>query len=561
MGRTRVECAGHSVPMAPDLALPDELLFAVFIHLPLSPSGAVDLANSSRVSRRVHLVAGDRELWEAQYRARWPTGLRVHADCNWKAEYARRHAQDCQIDELLDSMVRSPRHRIQHAEAFLEFGTEAVDRLELHRRSLPREARPDSRLSREYPPWPVHVPDDWLCRAYWANEVLSLMRRLRAISDWTSLAQGRPLGFEETLAGFAAFRGGDVTEVCMSVYRHNLAFVLTPFQISDTFEALAERMRAYLKDQGIQLDGGDVRDIALGIISFMRVEGFRGADIAHYHDLSNHFLHFVLDTDRRTLPMSLACVFVALARRVGLRASPVNMPRHLFVVVDGFLDSSHISSNPDPFYLDAYSDDRPILDRQALVDFVVDLNMPPVLTDDLLVPADSVSMALRTSRNIFASVRQHDGSARTLIGSAYAAAAARAMLSDSFAERSQAAGWIAPMIRQAFPLDVGLLETTFAPLATEATYLLNIAKEVRDADEDGAPVTCKRRSHPANVNVRFRVGQVFRHRQQGYLAVVTGWDPMCEQDKSWIRAMGVDQLTRGRRQPFYHTMADDASTR
>jgi F-box-like len=211
---------------APALALPDELLFSVFIQIPLSPRGAVDLVRSSLVSRRLHLVAGDNGIWEAQYRARWHTALREHAD--WRAEYARRHVQDRQIDELLESMVQSPRHRIQHAEVCLQFGTEAVDRLELHRRSLPREAELDSRLSRKRPPWPLDVPDDWLSRSHWASELLSLMRRLRAIAEWASLAQGLPLSFEETLAGFATFRGGDVTEVCVPY--PNILFASYNFQ-------------------------------------------------------------------------------------------------------------------------------------------------------------------------------------------------------------------------------------------------------------------------------------------------------------------------------------------
>ena len=41
-----------------------------------------------------------------------------------------------------------------------------------------------------------------------------------------------------------------------------------------------------------------------------------------------------------------------------------------------------------------------------------------------------------------------------------------------------------------------------------------------------------------------------------YRGVIVGADPTCKQPESWIRAMGVDSLTHGRHQPFYHVLAD-----
>ena len=41
-----------------------------------------------------------------------------------------------------------------------------------------------------------------------------------------------------------------------------------------------------------------------------------------------------------------------------------------------------------------------------------------------------------------------------------------------------------------------------------------------------------------------------------YRGVIVGYDKTCQQSEAWIRSMGVDSLTHGRNQPFYHVLAD-----
>lgn len=49
----------------------------------------------------------------------------------------------------------------------------------------------------------------------------------------------------------------------------------------------------------------------------------------------------------------------------------------------------------------------------------------------------------------------------------------------------------------------------------------------------------------------FRLGQKVRHRVHGYRGVVCGMDPLCCESDEWAAAVGVDNLPRGRNQPFY----------
>jgi regulator of sirC expression with transglutaminase-like and TPR domain len=57
--------------------------------------------------------------------------------------------------------------------------------------------------------------------------------------------------------------------------------------------------------------------------------GFRG-DLEHYHDPRNSFLNEVLDR-RMGIPISLAVIYLEVARRIGLRVSGINFPGHFLL--------------------------------------------------------------------------------------------------------------------------------------------------------------------------------------------------------------------------------------
>ncbi|KAH7032748.1 uncharacterized protein B0I36DRAFT_361521 [Microdochium trichocladiopsis] len=61
--------------------------------------------------------------------------------------------------------------------------------------------------------------------------------------------------------------------------------------------------------------------------------------------------------------------------------------------------------------------------------------------------------------------------------------------------------------------------------------------------------------------VRYRVGDLFRHKRYRYRAVITGWDSTCQASEQWMQQMGVDSLPNGRSQSFYHVLVEDHSTR
>lgn len=52
------------------------------------------------------------------------------------------------------------------------------------------------------------------------------------------------------------------------------------------------------------------------------------------------------------------------------------------------------------------------------------------------------------------------------------------------------------------------------------------------------------------------MGTVFQHKRYSYKGVIFGWTRTCapEDGDEWIQKMGVDRLSRGRQQPFYHAL-------
>jgi regulator of sirC expression with transglutaminase-like and TPR domain len=98
--------------------------------------------------------------------------------------------------------------------------------------------------------------------------------------------------------------------------------------ITRTLDTLAEVLALRLRTRS------DTHARAMTFASWFADEaGFRGNE-EHYYDPRNSYLHEVLSR-RRGIPISLAVVAMAAARRVELRVDGVGMPGHFLVRVGG----------------------------------------------------------------------------------------------------------------------------------------------------------------------------------------------------------------------------------
>lgn len=113
----------------------------------------------------------------------------------------------------------------------------------------------------------------------------------------------------------------------------------------------------------------DPRTNAEALSSFLAgTYGFTG-DVAGYHDPRNGLLTTVLDR-RQGLPITLAIVYVAVARRVGIHARGVNTPGHFLVGVGGAAGRSPAAGDPaesDPAPADPLDVAREIVEPELVV--------------------------------------------------------------------------------------------------------------------------------------------------------------------------------------------------
>ncbi len=169
---------------------------------------------------------------------------------------------------------------------------------------------------------------------------------------------------------------------------------LDPQAYLDQIEALSDRVR----DRCPQ--GAKARHI-LGQINWVLFveEKFRG-NTEEYYDSRNSYLNEVLDR-KLGIPMSLSLVYLAVAERLGLLMSGVNLPAHFIVRADAGQDAIFV----DPYHAGQF------LDREGCEQVVARVTGTPevALTDANLAPCPPRVLVARMLRNLKAAyLREHE---------------------------------------------------------------------------------------------------------------------------------------------------------
>ena len=283
------------------------------------------------------------------------------------------------------------------------------------------------------------------------------------------------------------------------------------------------------------------------------------------------------DEEHQSLPLVLVAIYCCVARRLGLDAQPCGFPLHVHAIVkaprgqdlDGRTTS--VDTESSSMYMDPWhsSDETP---KQELIARLRALKAEPSEFQALLAPSSTAEIVRRTARNIMNSVKmlsQVVGNGGHLnLSSAYpdandafyGALWALILLPDgnsnhSHVQQGRYVSYLLHHVEQDFPLDLGLFERTAAPLFQGQNYYEQLRGRVRSMrTEDDSPKPRKDRTFKARNNVRYKIGQVFRHKRYNYNAVITGWDVECEAGEDWIAHMNVRSLPHGQHQAFYHVM-------
>ena len=124
--------------------------------------------------------------------------------------------------------------------------------------------------------------------------------------------------------------------------------------------------------------------------------GFHGSR-GDYYTRSNSYVNEVLD-DREGIPITLALVYMELAKRLGVAIEGVGLPGHFLV--------RHAPAGAEPRWIDVF-DGATILDRDGVAKLYRDLQGRD-LTDDLLAPVGPKAILVRMINNLLSIATRED---------------------------------------------------------------------------------------------------------------------------------------------------------
>ncbi|KAG2155562.1 YccV-like-domain-containing protein [Suillus clintonianus] len=537
-----------------------ELPFDLYVHIleQLTPSTDSDesitvLISCLKASPSLRAAASVSGLWEPHYRVRYAIcdpakeqSRKRSTGGDWRLMYLERRRIDLETLDILSKIVAERGDgRLEKArEVNTMFSFDAWNVLE----TAASYPLPETFLDPGAAPSPERrpVPPHAVPTRFWAQMLLGAIARSHAVRTWGKLiSNDTPQALELSFA-------------CVSSF-----FVYPPMKVLSQIDELAALCKAYFIERQIPLDpaefnsdAGKLRLVCSSICDFLWSCGFEAADGQRFHMLQNRFPHLFLTTHKATIPISLVYVFVCIARKMGVTTAPVDFPTRVLAVV----------SSPDPDVPDIFVDvfgsrTQAILTLQDdIPHFLVQAGITATSMLRYITPASSTSMLVRASRNVLASFSNFPAGAvpEVVLHTAfYASLVVNVIFMNNHRYLLNIMKHINRFLLDLLPVLVDSLTPLLNPRLQE--QLTTHCKAVME-DEKEAAATC----HPRSVftlNVKFFVGMVFKHAAHGYVGYIYGWDPSCAATEDWIREMGVDSLSRGRHQPFYHALTQNGSSR
>ncbi|KAG1757181.1 YccV-like-domain-containing protein [Suillus lakei] len=534
-----------------------ELPFDLYVHIleQLAPSTDSDesitvLISCLKASTSLRAAAFVSGLWEPHYRVRYTIcepakeqSRKRSTGGDWRLMYLERRRIDLETLVILSKIVTERGDgRLERArEVNTMFSFDAWNALEIAASyPLPETFRePGAPEQRPVPPHAVPM-------RFWAQMLLGAIARSHAVRTWGELI------FNDTPQAL------ELSFACVSSF-----FVYPPMKVLSQLEELAVLCKAYFIEHQIPLDPaeftndtGKLKLVCSSICDFLWSCGFEAADGQRFHMLQNRFPHLFLTTHKATIPISLVYIFVCIARKIGVTAAPVDFPTRVLAVV----------SSPDPDVSDIFVDvfgsrTQAILTlHDDIPHFLVQAGITATSMLRYITPASSTSMLVRASRNVLASFSNFPAGAvpEVVLHTAfYASLVVNVIFMNSHRYLLNIIKHINRFLLDLLPV----LVDSLTPLLNQPLQeqLMMHCKAVME-DEKEAATTSHPRSAPAR-EVKFFVGMVFKHAAHGYVGYIYGWDPSCAATEDWIREMGVDSLSRGRHQPFYHALTQSGSSR
>ncbi|ETI25274.1 hypothetical protein G647_04649 [Cladophialophora carrionii CBS 160.54] len=532
--------------------LPDEVLQVILSYLP--PLSNIAL---QQTCRHFADIANEPLLWKdyCQQTFKWWDGrhafeprLRETSFTGWKDLFAERHRTSRSTRNAVDKIVAEELGRLDSLKVVLEAGYDAKqDLLDMY--------------------WNAASSPNCLAQRYWSHAALGCLHRLMAVREWTAVKQRDSVNsYERSLGAFDLFILEEQLEGDLSdIHARLTSYAASVRQAHPDIDELSPRQKAVVIAEHLRDN------------QWIGIHGNR-----HYHSLDHMFLGVALfSKNRNSVPLISAIIYCHVARQFNLRAAPCSYPFHVQALVQpppGFdLDGNQLSesangapSKSTHLYMDPFNSSEPVsLSKlEAQLKFITP-TASPAQTASYLSAASARDLSIRAAHNILSSPSHDPGLPVHPINpnlATYAALFSLVILPshplDHPAQMRQHLAVLTQHFLEYFDLDIHLFETHVLPLAyalPDSRAYRNLISQLKDADHESR--TPKYRSDERNAIVEYKVGQVFRHRRRGYLAVIYGWDHYCRMQEQWITMNQVDRLPHGRNQPFYNVLVEDESTR
>jgi F-box protein 21 len=531
--------------------LPTEILEAIFFNL--DPHSLISVSQTNKLIKQ--LTADSPIVWrhlcQTQFKT-WDSRHNINAkltgplsDVDWRSLFIKKTKIGARTKELLDHIVSTQHQRTRCINDIADFGYDAKEAL-----LKESECADDA--------------EDVLARRYYANAVLERIHREIAINVWMELDDNDDVEIERALGAYDVFsRVGE--DVDINVINDGIGQLATGvMETYPDFRDLSPRMKAYT------------------LASYLREQGFKGVPDTSYRALGNSFIGLVLSSaTHESLPLISVAIYCALARRVGLDARPCGVLFHVYTLVyappNHDLDGKYKPSSStalEYMYLDPFRSSNEV-GKGDLQRTLRDMGVPSSEQSHFLSDTTTREMVLRTARNIMNSVQTirqtHAGmrgiqaswldSSPDMDNAFYATIWSMLILNpnnevanSTTIPRRQYLPYLLEHFQTHFPWDVTLLEQYVIPMfqdQPEGQRLQQFVRSMYQVDAMRKPTVSRTEQ---TVNVKFKVGQLFQHKRYSYEGVVTGWDISCDAGEDWIQNMGVDRLSSGRHQAFYHVL-------
>lgn len=583
-------------PDPPIFQLPDELLEAIVEYLP--PAATIACGYTSSCFNK---ITYEPLVWRRHCIKRWQFWAERHeldeklalppVKTKWRQLFNEREKLDQEALELFNTMLLTQQHRYSRMEALAAHGYDVKDLM----RRLRDETDDDA--------------EDVLARRFHANAILGQIHRATALEKWTRLQQRQMVRLEEVLSAYDMFvlsgERGDMRQI-----ERELDRLAVCVRLSDAeFDSFSTRRKAietakFLRDQRLVGNPSEDNYHALrnNFISLALFDEPHTSlplqSVAIYCAVARRL---GVNAKPSNYPHHVHAVIEASSDYTldGQRKSPPD-------------PTSTEEAEIETMHMDPWRSSEEVL-QETLQHRLLQMGAPIAHHARHLGSTSTLEVALRTGRNIMTSVqdsRERQRAASTsspfpvqdpdVEASWYSMLWSMLILGDhnpgsSLHRRKQCLPYLIEHFQAHFPEDLGLIEKHLPQLfqaEQEHHFLTQLITTARAADEnkkapnprrvqqavrpklldtqdspsssttdDPQPPTTST-SNPSSstkyeevtLPIKHKIGTHLRHRRFGYEGVIVGWDVRCDAEARWIEQMRVDDLPRGRHQPFYNVV-------